>query len=182
MAIVPLNTALILGGANTLPADRAAAQELLEGRKFTLIACNHAARDEPGRLDHWVTMHGELLPMWIRQRKAKRYPAAGQLWTARHRPAKVESTAIESWGGSSGLLCVAVAVHLGFERILLAGIPMVKTMRHYDDGQPWMEARQYWPAWERRVPQMRGRVKSFSGWTRELLGEPTGDWLNAEPT
>lgn len=182
MADVRPRTALILGGASTLPADRARALELLEGIEYSLIACNHAARDEPGRVDHWVTMHAELLPMWMKERAKHRRPPAGQLWTARHRPSKVQSTPIESWGGSSGLLCVAVAFQLGFEKIILAGIPMQKLLRHYDDSRPWMEARQYWPAWERRMAQMRGRVKSLSGWTLEQLGEPTREWLDARST
>lgn len=177
MARRPPRTALILGGANTLEDDRRRALELFE--PDCLIGCNHAARDEPGRVDHWATMHPELFPMWLKQRAAAGHPPAGKLWYARHRISKVESTPIESWGGSSGLLCVAVAFELGCERIVLAGVPMVKNMRHYDDKNPWIEARQYWPAWERRMATLRTRVRSLSGWTLEQLGAPTGEWLNA---
>lgn len=174
-------TALILGGASTLPADRERALDLLAGRKFIVIACNHAARDEPGPVHHWATMHPELYPMWLEQRAAAGRPAPGKLWHARHRLSKVDSTPIESWGGSSGLLCVAVGFELGCRRIVLAGVPMEKMLRHYDDEKPWMEARQYHPAWERHMAQLRTRVRSLSGWTREQLGEPTGEWLNAQP-
>lgn len=177
MARVPPLRALILGGANTLEADRAAALALFE--PDLIIASNHAARDEPGRVDAWATMHSELLPRWIRERKAAERPPAGQYWHARHRPCLVEGARpIESWGGSSGLLCVAVAFQLGCTHIVLAGVPMVKTNRHYDDERPWLEARQYWPSWERRRAQMQGRVKSLSGWTRDLLGGPTEEWLD----
>lgn len=171
-------SALIIGGANTLPRDRYAALEL-----FTpdlIIACNHAGRDEHGPVDHWVTMHPELFPHWIAAREAGGHPPAVQLWHARHKQSRVESKPVESWGGSSGMLCIAVAFELGVERIVLAGVPMEKANRHYDDPRPWNEARQYHPAWERRVPQMRGRVKSLSGWTRDLLGEPTEGWLNGD--
>lgn len=171
-------TALVLGSGNTLADDKAKALEL-----FTpdlVIACNHAGRDEPGRVDHWVTMHPDLMPHWLSQRRAAGRPEPGQLWHARHRPPKLESTQIESWGGSSGLLCVAVAFEVGAERVVLAGVPMCKNNRHYDNHEQWWEARQYWPAWEKNVGRMQGRVRSFSGWTAKLLGLPTREWLDGD--
>lgn len=175
-------TALLLGSANTLEADKAAALGLFE--PDLIIACNHAARDEPGRVDHWVTMHPDQLPAWITARARAGRSPAGRFWHARHRPLPkgLTSTPIENWGGSSGLLCVAVAFELGVERIVLAGIPILKTARHYDDPRHWEEARGYWPAWERHAPRLQGRVKSLSGWTCNLLGSPTGEWLDADAT
>jgi hypothetical protein len=170
-----LLTALVLGGADTLAQDRAQALELFQ--PDLIIACNHAARDEPGRVDHWVSMHPDLFPKWIGARRAAGRPEAGRYWHPRHRPCPVPATAIENWGGSSGLLCVAVAYELGVGRIVLAGVPMLKTARHYDDDRHWLEARQYWPAWERWAPRMQGRVRSLSGWTADLLGRPTREWL-----
>lgn len=143
-----------------------------------IIACNHAARDEPGRVDHLATMHSELLPMWLAEREKAGRPAPGKLWHAQHRPSYCGSEAIESWGGSSGLLCVAVALGLGCTHVVLAGVPMEKMLRHYDDKRPWHEARQYWPSWDRHLPKMLGRVKSMSGHTRDILGEPTREWLD----
>lgn len=125
-------------------------------------------------------MHPDLFPLWIKERAAKGFPPAGRYWHARHRivPNGIESTPIESWGGSSGLLCVAVAFELNVERIVLAGVPLMKTAKHYDNDRNWDEARAYQWAWERRRPQMLGRVKSMSGWTRDLLGGPEGEgWL-----
>lgn len=169
--------ALILGGANTLEADRQAALELFE--PDLIIACNHAGRDEAGRVDHWASMHAELLPLWVKARAEAGRPPAGQIWHARHRPCILPGARpIESWGGSSGLLCVAVAYELGCAQVVLAGVPMVKTNAHYDDKRPWNEARQYWPVWERRAPKMMGRVRSMSGWTADLLGFPTKDWID----
>ncbi len=171
-------TALILGSANSLIEDKLAALKL-----FTpdlIIACNHAARDELGRVDHWATMHPELYSLWLRQRRDAGRPMTAKLWHARHcrLPNGIESEPIDSWGGSSGLLCVRVAIHLGCEKIVLAGVPMRKTFAHYDNKLPWFEARQYWTAWERRLPEMQGRVRSLSGWTADLLGRPSREWLD----
>lgn len=176
----PQLSALVLGGANTLAADKAAALELFE--PHLIIGCNHAARDEPGRIDHWVTMHPELLPNWLNQRRAAGRPEPGKLWAARHKAHRLELEIerIESWGGSSGLLCVAVAFRLGVKRIVLAGVPLRKTFDHFDDPRPWDEARQYWPAWEKHLGRMTDRVRSLSGWTQNLLGSPTREWLHGD--
>lgn len=179
VAMRPGLTALVLGSARTLPDDRAAALELFS--PDLIIACNHAARDEPDRVDHWATMHPELLPGWIQTRRMAGRPDAGRYWYARHRLCPIEgATPIESWGGSSGLLCVSVAFELGCTRIVLAGVPMQKRDAHFDEQKPWLEARQYWPAWERRMTLLRGRVRSMSGWTREQLGVPTQEWIDGK--
>jgi hypothetical protein len=171
--------AMVLGSANTLYEDSGRARALLRGHDPVVIACNHAARDWPGRVDHWATMHPDQLPGWAAQRARQGYTRVGRYWYARHRicPAVIEATPVESWGGSSGLLCVTVAFELGCERIILAGVPMLKMAKHFDDQRNWDEARAYHRAWEAKLERMRGRVKSLSGWTRELLGEPTEDWL-----
>jgi hypothetical protein len=170
---------LILGGANTLADDRERALALIAGRPHTLIACNHAGRDEPGPLDHWVSMHPELWKLWLGQRRKAGRPDPGQLWHARHKLSPLEeSRAIDSWGGSSGLLCVAVAFELGLSRIIVAGVPMAKLASHYDDDKPWYEARYYWPMWEKHAGRMRDRVRSMSGWTAQLLGSPDGGWVD----
>lgn len=180
MAAVRL-TAVVLGGGNTLFDDLERARALIT--PDVVIACNHAGRDHPGRVDHWATMHPELMPMWMSARARTGRPPAGQLWHARHRQEQVrrsglESRPIESWGGSSGMLCIAVAYELGCTHILLCGVPMHQNARHYDSEHRWREARQYWAAWERRKPQMLGRVRSLSGWTMTLLGAPDKAWLD----
>jgi hypothetical protein len=173
-------SALVLGSGNSLQKDKAEALALFD--PHLVIACNHAARDEPGRVDHWVTMHPDLLPMWLEQRRRAGLPEPGQLWAARHRAHRcpVETNRIENWGGSSGLLCVAVAFELGVQRIVLAGVPMSKNYAHFDDVKKWEEARNYWSAWERNLGRMDDRVRSLSGWTQMLLGSPTREWLHGD--
>lgn len=175
--------ALVLGSARTLEQDRTEALRLF--KPDLIVACNHAARDHAGRVDHWATMHPELLPHWVEQRRAAGRPDVGCLWAPRHRMAKADVGGLainltDSWGGSSGLLCVTVALEHGASHVVLAGVPMRKTDCHYDDPKHWLEARQYWPAWERSLDLMGGRVRSLSGWTAELLGLPTREWLDGD--
>lgn len=171
--------AFVLGGAETVWRDLAAARALAPGPAL-IIACNHAARDFDGPLDHWATMHPELLPRWIAERRAAGRPDAGHLWAAAHRPASIEVRRLRSPGGSSGLFAVFVGLELGLERMILCGIPMAQKVPHFDDERrrPWREARQYWPAWERAKAQMGDRVRSMGGYTASWLGSPTREWLD----
>ncbi len=169
--------ALILGGANCLKEDKRQALELIGEREFRRIACNHAGRDEP-QVDDWTTLHPELFPKWIEARRAAGLPDAGQLWHAAHRRSKVDSQPIESWGGSSGFLCVRLALHLGCEKIILAGVPLRQSFEHYDKRGPWCEAVQYHHAWRVRLRHIQHKVRSLSGYTAELLGFPNREWLD----
>lgn len=170
--------ALVLGSGNCLASDVQEAASLFTAD--VVIAVNHAARDHPGRVDHWATMHPDLYPLWIEARRKAGHPPAGQYWHPLHRRSPIDSKPIASPGGSSGLLAVEVALELGCDRIVLAGIPMHQNARHYDDERKWTEARQYWPAWEKRADMLRDRVRSFSGWTLHLLGAPTKEWLDGD--
>lgn len=80
-------------------------------------------------------------------------------------------------GGSSGMLGVQVAQQMGAERIVICGIPMTNTPR-FDDAKGWEEAGSYLDAWEKGRDDLKGYVRSMSGWTQELLGAPTVEWLN----
>lgn len=172
--------AVILGGAETVWADLEAVRQL--GEPEIIIATNHAGRDYPGALDHWVTMHAELIPGWARERAAAGRPEAGKLWSALHRPGPMPMERIKSPGGSSGLLAVYVGLTLGVERMILCGVPMCQNGRHYDDQRrrKWQEAAQYMNSWTRALPEIADRVRSMGGNTRRMLGAPDRGWWNGD--
>lgn len=171
--------AFVLGGANTLAYDLLVARDLV--KPDTIIAANHAGRDYQGRLDHWCTLHTELMPEWIEHRRRHGRSDAGQLWTSNTKTIPSEHRAlyrhVPSWNGSSGLLAVQVALELGYDRVILCGVPLDKTAEHYNYGGKWMDAPRYRSAWTKNLKAMQGKVKSPSGWTKRLLGEPNGEWI-----
>lgn len=170
--------AFVLGGADTVWSDLAKAEAL--AKPDLMVACNHAARDVDRPLDCWATMHPDLLPLWIGQRKAKGYPDAGEFWTAGHRHSPIEINRLTTPGGSSGLLSAMVALEKGADKVILCGIPMHQHNRHYDRRLPWREANLYHSAWLNYLPKLEGRVKSFNGYTAQWLGTPTEEWIHGD--
>lgn len=74
--------------------------------------------------------------------------------------------------GSSALLGAQAGLRLGYRRIVLCGCPM--TGKNEKGGS----YEGFRAGWEQKQKYLAGRVRSMSGWTRELLGEPTEEWLS----
>ena len=135
-------------------------------------------------LHHWCTLHPEKMAGWERERRQAGRPAGYTRWGRRiHQSVDRQVTA---WGGgSSGLLGVTVARDaLGCERIVLCGVPMTRSPHFAEStvhprGKPWPSAHSHWKVWvkDTNVARMKGRVRSMSGRTKDLLGAPTREWL-----
>lgn len=81
---------------------------------------------------------------------------------------------IETWdipiSGSSGLFALRLALHMGFARVLLCGIPLDGSGHFYDPPGAagyFTDQRPYWEPF-RNHPS----VRATSGYTRELFGPP----------
>lgn len=96
------------------------------------------------------------------------YPGVDRVWPA------IPHT------GSSSLFAVRVALELGFDRVICAGVPLDSSGRFFDppgparwdwDAPEWGDP--YREAWRAAaLEEFAGRVTSCSGWTRALLGGP----------
>lgn len=150
----------------------------------TVFAVNQAGVTYQGALPHFATMHPELVPKWMGERDRAGQPRPGALWCPPGRPRSPHFTfrEIPSWGGSSGLLAVTAAIlpedegGLGIDKVVCAGVRLDKTP-HFNDPAAWLDGTRYRAAWMRRMNVLRDRVRCMSGWTREVLGAPTADWL-----
>lgn len=74
--------------------------------------------------------------------------------------------------GSSALLGVQAALGLGYRKMILCGCPLVGVNADKNSYSVFRFA------WETHLPTIRDHVRSMSGWTRELLGAPTEEWIN----
>lgn len=183
-----LDAALILGGASCLESD---VEEWLSewgGGPWDglVVAINDVGIVVTSRLDHWVTLHANKFPNWEALRREK-HPDAPTDYITWGRPDAMhyaQSTERVIGTGSSGMFAAQIAItRLRCRRVVLCGVPMTRTP-HFDAsvvhvaGRPWREAESYWKnGWAKHQDMLRGKVKSMSGRTRELLGAPTRRWV-----
>lgn len=181
-----MTVALVIGGGACLWADVEAALGL--GEFDGVVACNDAGAAWPGRLDAWVSLHAEKFSMWAARRARNGYPPAAEAvghdgrnngfpGVTRLTPFRFPS---QTKTGSSGLFALKVAlIDLGFDRAVLCGVPMTKEAAHFFDPKPWRGAVSHSQGWVEALPDIKDRARSMSGWTADLLGRPTKEWLSA---
>lgn len=182
-----MKTCLVLGGGGTLHGDIRSYDGPVDG----VVACNDAGIEWDGKLDAWVSLHPRYFELknWYAKRKEKGYPDAeimfgiheaktGILATPGFLSEHITFTSYcfpgHSRSGSSGLFAAKVAlVNLGFDRAVLCGIPMTTTPHFWDQTKaPWKAAEGFRAEWLNIPKEYRDRMRSMSGWTRNLLGGP----------
>lgn len=166
--------ALVLGGATCVVDDFDAALNM--GPFDGILGCNHVGIHWPGRFDAWCSLHADKLKRpWVEGRRRRGLPdhkALIGIGDTEHRFAG------QTGPGSSGLFALKVAlVDLGFDRAVLCGMPMSPAAAHFDDPASWAAAEQYHQGWRDALPHIAHRVRSMSGWTRDLLGAPDADFI-----
>lgn len=183
---------LILGSASTVWQEVEATKRL--GLTFDhVVACKEAGVYYAGNLDAWVSLHPERFVNDIATRSALGYPAArrtygylktnsdkvsvaGEVpshWTAYKFDGQVRS-------GSSGLFACKVAlIDLGFEKLVLCGIPLDKEAGRIDGKVRWNGATSFKQGFAEAMPFLKDTARSMSGWTQSQLGTPSRDWLNS---
>lgn len=181
-----MTAALVLGGAECVWTDAETAMAMVD--PDAVIAVNDMIALWPGKIDYACTLHREKLLGWQTGRKAAGFNADYQtayFEKPKKRPTgpapKVDLVVSDRWPhldtGSSGLYGVKVALNEGFDRVILAGIPMDAGLGHFVRHETWDAARGFRAAWVGAIPHILGPVRSMSGWTREILGYPSQDWL-----
>ena len=90
---------------------------------------------------------------------------------------QIDFNLLDCPGGSSGLLATLAARLKGY-KVILAGVPMDRHRGHYDQAGEWSDAEALRKVWKKEAPKWAGSVRSLSGWTAELLGEPSAAWVN----
>lgn len=180
-----MKKAIVVGSAPCVFDDLAAAP------KWPMIVVNWAGIRHLGPIEFWASIHRKLIYKGIEMRRE----ADGDMdFTAfiklpkRQRlqhvppPTRVVEAKQLLGSGSSGLFAVEIALRMGYERLVLCGIPLTGTTTIQESGeeervrkgQPFIET--FHDAWIRNFELLSPHVRSMSGWTREFLGDP-GEWV-----
>lgn len=146
----------------------------MDPKRCTVLAVNDAGCVWPLRLDHWCTLHPEKLRAWEGRRTG---PGRYLRWAHTKTGFPFIDRVTDDWQGSSGLFAVKVALRdLGHDKVIAAGVPMTATPHFFDTGR-WAERNSFIEGWQSHASEIKPRVRSMSGWTRELLGAPSKQWL-----
>lgn len=65
---------------------------------------------------------------------------------------------------------------LFYPRMVLCGVPMDAGPNTFS-GKGWNAHRTFVNGWKKELPTLKEHLRSFSGWTREILGAPTREWI-----
>lgn len=176
-----MGPALVIGGADSVWDDVESALSI--GEFFAVIACNDIGAAWPGELDAWVTLHPENMQGWIERRSARGYPPAKMIVYHEDKDGSPKPDLVTPYNwhrshksASSGVFAAKVAIELGHDRNVLCGVPLTPRP-HFDTRGDWLAAMDFHDGLIAAEPYLRGKVRSMSGKTREILGAPTPEWL-----
>jgi hypothetical protein len=178
-----MRKALVLGSALCLWKDIEAALDLSEFDG--VVAAKGAGLRYPGVIDSWVSLHPDFFLKDVPLRLRLGYPAALEL--VGHEgcntqgvdgliklPYKFEG---QRHSGSSGLFAIKRSFELGFDKVVLCGMPIDREAGKLDRGPVWQGSMNFRKGFEEALPHLRDRVRSMGGWTKGLLGAPSAEWL-----
>lgn len=172
-------TALVLGGAACVWEDMEAALDMFQPN--VIVAVNDVGTRWPGGLNYWVTLHPDKMPAWRAERERRGFRPA--MCHVGHQAAEgIDKVLDYRWpgmnaSGSSGLFAVKVAMDRGADRVVLAGVPMKPEQAHFFAGATWSDCQSFIDGWHDALPYIKDKVRSMSGWTKQILGEPLPEWL-----
>lgn len=185
-----MKLALVIGSAACWMDDVNAARALT---KFDAVCCvKRAGIHWPEPFQVWATLHPEFNDDFERRRKAEGHPGGyetvappdSELGTAGKkrridRRVSYRYSGMNASGGS-GLYGAKVMLDSGFN-VVLAGIPMNDDphfLKHETwGGGNWNGVSAFLVGFEAMTPHIKGRCKSMSGKTKEILGGPSPEWL-----
>lgn len=126
-----------------------------------------------------VTLHPDLLAKWMLGRRAKQFPEPTDIFV--HRAFRDCTYFQPTWRGSVSLFAVEIArKRYGYDRIALCGCPMTISGSHFERNRPWHDAARFRNGWTDAMQELKPYVRSFSGWTKEIFGEPSIEWLQRD--
>lgn len=131
------------------------------------------------KIKHWATMHPEMFSVveWFRP---------GIITHSNAQAPNVDVFWHLNQDGTSGLFAVKVALLLGYTKIIICGMPLDKSIRFFDcpgvePAHPY-DDRAILGGWREFFMDAtaRERVRSLSGASKQILGEPSDEWLAAK--
>jgi len=174
---------VVVGTAWCMEEDFQKAKGLLGTNEYDVMVLNLAIiafHKRDIRLKHWATLHEEFFA--IRQYFTLKHDVV----THGHRPKPNVNCLwrIPNIGGTSAHFATYLGLLMGYEKIILCGCPLDNKGHFYDekkDSGCCFDDKGIQMTWQQTKQDKLGdSVRSFSGFTKEILGEPNGGWINGK--
>lgn len=128
----------------------------------------------PGRFTHWISLHPSNFSLY-------RQYCIKNCHTHSREPAPFVDYAwyIYNRSGSGGMFALKVATLMGYNKIILCGMPLTNGKRFFDqyNMQHSFDCSTIRDPWKEQKDIFEEFTRSMSGYTKELFGEPTKEWL-----
>jgi hypothetical protein len=171
---------IILGSACGVWEDYEKARKT--ARQFDVMIINFTSLFYTKAISHLVSLHHDFLSP-LREIRQKVFSSLPHFHTHSNHPDKEVDFVwqFDDYSGSSGLFATRIALALGYNKIILCGIPITNGRNFYhplDYVNP-LGDRANILSWQKANQEIfKNRVKSMSGNTKIWLGEPTEKWIS----
>jgi len=156
---------------------------------YDTMCVNYSAMICPHKFEHYAAGDSHMLDM---QAVARSLPAdvVKHAWNPRAVMFDIRwiRNGRGGWNGTSGNLALKIGLAFDYTRIVLAGCPMDNSGNWYSNTIPQEDVKSnkdhrhhLWKWMEISLRPIGRFVRSLSGNTRDLFGEPTREWLNHLP-
>jgi hypothetical protein len=145
-----------------------------------IMCINEMIMFYPGRVEHAYSNNHSYLKKWVDTRRDQYLTRYGDIKNTHSNKTGGKWTWPWPGHGTSSLNAVYTGIALGYTDIVLCGVPLDDSGHFWE--APWEKSNfvheiadrdgeiKYWANANRKI--FEGKVKSMSGRTRELLGEP----------
>ncbi len=183
-----MRSALVIGCARDCWLEAWQAKQLGKFDTIYAVKLSGVFFSEPIRFT-WVTLHPEFMDDYEKQRAEQGFhgdyeiiaPPTGEVGMHGKKGNITRRVSYRYKGmnssASSGGYAAKVALDDGFDKVVLAGVPMRQEDGHFTRGKPWLQRDSFTQGFKMSLPYFKDKVKSMSGWTQEQLGAPDKEWL-----
>lgn len=193
-AFVKHDTVLITGDGHTLPDDL----ERFDAMKIPhdLYCVNRSIKAVKRPVTHWAAIDSEEA-MWLAENLPPEAMPEGHRMV-RHvigicrggydyfwevgKATPDDAKSLMMWCGSTSYFAVLSSIWMGYQKIILAGVPLDRGPHWYDPpdnltSPKWVG--EVYTTWMDFAQMSKAKkVRSLSGYSAFILGEPTKEWLN----
>lgn len=172
-----------MGNAKCVWDDLKKAKELMGDTPYDLAAINDVGVYYNGRIQHWLSLERKISE-WYEQRNNNNYDMKLLVHVYYHDRLidhkrhinyfwKMEKSPV-----MSGVFGPIALRSLGYSKIILAGIPSDKQPRFFDPpDKVYHSFKASSDSWKRHKSYFEDTLRSMSGFTKELYGEPIPAWF-----